>query len=140
MHYVNLFFSLLKWDVRGSGYLQVWFKALSTGASFCFESTLHWSLTTLQLSLFSKNPVSILFLLFSNGRILSTAFNNLISFTVALCYPNSESLCLPPERKVSCLHTTSATMGFCLPLSHHVSFYPSLCRGQPFSYVIHCDS
>ena len=73
--------------MRGSGYLQIWCKALSTAASSCFESTPQLSLAALS------------------------------------------------EGEVGCLHTTfalTATISFCLLLSHHVSFYRSLWRGGLF--------
>ena len=129
--------------MRRSGYLRVWHKALSTGAPFCFMETLQRSLAALstfrqksslydclfcfQMGVFHQQPLII--------------FNKSISFTVALCYPNSESLSLLLAGEVGHPHTTSgptATIGFCLLPSHHISFYSFLCRGCPFSpNVIH---
>ena len=131
--------------MRRLGYLWVWCKALSTGAPYCFESTQQWSLT--KTTAFCQKPRwNNCFFYFQVGVFYQWPLINLqqISFTVVLYYLKNESLCLPQKGEVGCLHATSAptaTIRFCLPLSYHISLYPSLCRGWPFSpHVIHTSS
>ena len=105
--------------MRESGYLQIWYKAL-------LQELLLASISTLQLIFNSatfRQKLS-LYNCFSYFQVgASTAFSlinlqQLIPFTVALCNPNSESLCLTPEK--GCLHTssaTSATVGLLPPSS-----------------------
>ena len=104
-------------------------------------SSLDLNSTTI-LSLFCKTCVYITVSLISgwayliNGLLLN--LQQLIPLTVALRYPNSESLYLPSKREVGCLQANSATMEYCLPLLPLcLSQCPSLSKNVLFQHVIH---
>ena len=102
--------------------------------SFLLQCQLRSYSSTLLL-LFSKNWVYIIVSLISKSTAFSLInLQQLIPFTIAICYSNSESLCLPPEGEVGCLHisATTATMVLLPRSSLMRSLCPSLCRGQSF--------
>ena len=124
-------------DVRGSGYLWVWSKALSTGAS-CFKSTPQRSLAALPTFRQTSSLYNCLFC-FQVGVFRQRPLINLLQVNFIHCcsLQPQQWISLPAIRGEDCLHTSSGPTATTLSLSSRLFLSFSQQRRLFSPHVIH---